>query len=113
LAYDVAKAALKALGKGLAMEFGPRGVRVTTVSPGPIRTAIWEAPDGVGGKLAAAAGVPQADFLAQLPATMGMVSGRMAEPEEVAALITFLLSDVAASISGSDHRIDGGIIRTA
>jgi NAD(P)-dependent dehydrogenase (short-subunit alcohol dehydrogenase family) len=113
LAYDVAKAALKAFGKGLATEFGPRGVRVTTVSPGPIRTAIWEAPDGVGAKLAAAAGVPQEDFLAQLPAMMGMVTGRIAEPEEIAALITFLLSDVAASITGSDHLIDGGIIRTS
>jgi len=113
LAYNVAKAALKAFGKGLAAEFGPQGVRVTTVSPGPVRTAIWERPDGLGGKLAAAAGVPQEDFLAQVPAMMGMLTGRMAEPEEVAALITFLLSDVAASITGSDHLIDAGIVRAA
>jgi NAD(P)-dependent dehydrogenase (short-subunit alcohol dehydrogenase family) len=113
LAYNVAKAALKAFGKGLAAEFGPRGVRVTTVSPGPVRTAIWEGPDGIGAKLAAAAGVPHQEFLADVPAMMGTVTGRITEPEEVADLITFLLSDAAGNITGSDHLIDGGIIRVA
>ena len=111
LAYNVAKAALKAFSKGLADEFGPQGVRVTTVSPGPTRTDLWEGPDGA--QLAAAVGVPHQDLLAQLPAMMGMVTGRITEPEEVAALITFLLSDVAGNITGSDHLIDGGLIRTA
>jgi len=50
------------LSKGLTDEFGPRGVRVTTVSPGPIRTAMWESADGFGGKLAEATGVSQADL---------------------------------------------------
>jgi NAD(P)-dependent dehydrogenase (short-subunit alcohol dehydrogenase family) len=113
LAYNVAKAALKAFGKGLATEFGPLGVRVTTVSPGPVRTAVWEGPDSLGAQFAAAAGVSQQAFLAQVPAMMGMVTGRIAEPEEVAALITFLLSNVAGSITGSDHLIDGGLVRTA
>jgi len=93
------------LSKGLADEFGPRGVRVTTVSPGPIRTAMWESADGFGGKLAEATGVSQADLLAQVPQIMGMRTGRIAEPAEVAALITFLLSDAAGSITGSDHLI--------
>jgi NAD(P)-dependent dehydrogenase (short-subunit alcohol dehydrogenase family) len=52
-AYSAAKAALTALGKSLAEEFGPRGVRVNTVSPGVVRTATWENPEGFGAKVAA------------------------------------------------------------
>ncbi|MCP2334891.1 SDR family oxidoreductase [Actinomadura rupiterrae] len=110
--YTVAKAGLTALTKVLAEEFGPQGVRVNTVSPGPVRTAIWEDPDGFGARLAESFDVPHADFLAQVPATLGMTTGRITEPEEVAALITFLLSDIATSITGSDHLIDGGIVKT-
>ncbi|MFC4913114.1 oxidoreductase [Actinomadura gamaensis] len=114
IAYTVAKAGLTAFGKALAEEYGPRGVRVNTVSPGPVRTAIWEAEDGFGARLAESFGVPHADFLAQVPATLGMTTGRLTEPEEVAALITFLLSDAAApSVTGSDHLIDGGAVKTA
>jgi NAD(P)-dependent dehydrogenase (short-subunit alcohol dehydrogenase family) len=113
LAYDTAKAALKALGRGLAKELGPQGIRIATVSPGPTRTSIWNAPDGPGAKLASAVGVPHAEFIAQVPSRMGMVTGRMVEPAEVAELITFLLSERAASMTGSDHLIDGGAIRGA
>ncbi len=113
LAYNVAKAALRALGKGLAEEFSPQGVRVITVTPGPTRTDVWESPDGLGAKFAAAAGAPQDQFLAHVPNMLGMLTGRLAEPHEVAALITFLLSPLAASITGSDHRIDGGAVKTA
>jgi NAD(P)-dependent dehydrogenase (short-subunit alcohol dehydrogenase family) len=44
---------------------------------------------------------------------LGMLTGRLAEPDEIAALIAFVLSPLAASITGSDHRIDGGAIKTA
>jgi NAD(P)-dependent dehydrogenase (short-subunit alcohol dehydrogenase family) len=113
LAYNVAKAALKALGKGLAEEFGPQGVRVATVTPGPTRTDVWESPDGLGAKFAAAAGAPPDQFVSQVPAMFGMLTGRLTEPDEVAALISFLLSPIAASITGSDHRIDGGAVKIA
>jgi NAD(P)-dependent dehydrogenase (short-subunit alcohol dehydrogenase family) len=113
LAYNVAKAALKAFGRGLATELGPSGVRVVTVSPGPTRTSMWEGDCGLGAQLAAALGTPQDAIVAGAPEQIGMVTGRLAEPAEVADLISYLLSPRAASITGSDHLIDGGAIRTA
>ena len=114
LAYNVAKAALRAFSRGLADEFGPQGVRVTTVTPGPTRTSVWEGPDSLGATMSAAAGVTQQQLLDQVPARMGMLTGRFAEPEEVASLIVYLLSPpLAASITGSDHRVDGGAVKVA
>ena len=110
--YTTAKAALTAFGKALAEEFGPRGVRVNTVSPGPVRTAMWEAHDGYGAQLAAAYGIDREQLVAGLPASMGMTTGRLVEPSEVAALIAYLASPPAASITGTDHVIDGGAIKT-
>jgi NAD(P)-dependent dehydrogenase (short-subunit alcohol dehydrogenase family) len=110
LAYNTAKAALMAFSKGLATEVAPHGVRVNTVSPGPVRTAVWEGPAGLGARLADAAGVPQEAFVSGLPAAMNIPTGRIGEPDEVAALITFLLSPVAGSVTGSNHRIDGGLV---
>ncbi|GAA4889812.1 oxidoreductase [Streptomyces coeruleoprunus] len=112
VAYSAAKAALAALGKSLAEEFGPQGVRVNTVSPGVVRTSIWEDPDGFGGKVAAGAGAEHAEFLRRIPEAFSITTGRMTEPQEVAALIAFLLSDVAGNINGADHVIDGGTVKT-
>ncbi|GAA1010387.1 3-oxoacyl-ACP reductase [Acrocarpospora pleiomorpha] len=111
--YTTAKAALTAFGKALAEEFGPAGVRVNTVSPGPVRTAMWESPDGYGAQLAASLGLAREQLVAGLPATMGMTTGRLVEPAEVAALVAYLASPLAASTTGADHIIDGGAIKTA
>lgn len=111
LAYNVAKAALTAFSHGLAVELGAVGIRVNTVSPGPTRTAMWESPDGLGGQLAAAMDAPIDAICAGAPAQIGMVTGRMSEPEEVADLITYLLSPRAANITGADYLIDGGATR--
>lgn len=113
IAYSTAKAALTAFGKALSEEFGPRGVRVNTVSPGVVRTAIWEDPNGFGGRVAAAAGVDHTEFVARIPQSFGIASGRITEPGEVAALIAFLLSDAAGNIMGADHVIDGGTLKSA
>lgn len=106
LAYNVAKAALKAFGRGLATELGPQGVRVLTVTPGPTRTAMWE-------QMSQLTGAPLEAVVAGIPQQLGMVTGRMSEPSEVADLIAFLLSPRASNITGSDHLIDGGAIRSA
>ncbi|MFI0237877.1 SDR family NAD(P)-dependent oxidoreductase [Streptomyces sp. NPDC016845] len=111
--YTTAKAALTAFGKALAEEFGPHGVRVNTVSPGPVRTDLWESPTGYGAELAGAMGIPHPDLIANLPGATGMLIDRLVEPDEVAALITYLTSPRAAAITGSDHLIDGGAVKTA
>ncbi|MER5620325.1 oxidoreductase [Streptosporangium sp. NPDC002544] len=111
--YTTAKSALTAFGKALNDEFGPKGVRVNTVSPGPVRTSLWEGPASYGAELAKAIGVPHEDLLRLLPAQMGMTTGRFAEPAEVATLVAYLASPLAASIAGADYLIDGGAIKTA
>ncbi|NUR90078.1 MAG: SDR family oxidoreductase [Nonomuraea sp.] len=112
ITYTTSKSALTAFGKAVAEEFGPQGVRVNTISPAAVRTAMWEAPDGYGAALAARNGVPQELLLAGLPSTMGMTTGNLVEPSEVAALVTYLASPHAASITGADYLIDGGSIKT-
>ncbi|WP_131736121.1 SDR family NAD(P)-dependent oxidoreductase [Actinomadura roseirufa] len=103
--YAVPKAALTAWSKALAEEFGPQGVRVNTISPGPVRTAFWDV-------MAGAYGSDPAELLSQLPAMAGMLTGKVIEPEEVATLIAFLASDHARSIVGADQLIDAGAIKT-
>ncbi|NUR28570.1 MAG: SDR family oxidoreductase [Catenulispora sp.] len=111
--YAEAKAALTQLGKRLSEELAPRGVRVNTVSPGPVATPLWTDPAGFGGKVAEAVGVPHAEFLDAIPQRFGASSGRITTAEEVADLVVFLLSERAANIHGTDHVIDGGILKAA
>jgi NAD(P)-dependent dehydrogenase (short-subunit alcohol dehydrogenase family) len=111
--YSEAKAALTALSKRLSEEFGPRGVRVNTVSPGVVGSPLWRDPNGFGAKVAAANGLGLQELLAAIPEQVGIASGRITEPEEVAALVVFLVSGAAANIVGADVVIDGGTIKTS
>ncbi|MDQ3790744.1 MAG: SDR family oxidoreductase [Actinomycetota bacterium] len=110
--YGTAKAALTNLSKALAEEFGLRGLRVLTVTPGPTRTQNWADPEGYAGRLAAESGEPLAEFLAKAPARMGITTGRFTEPEETAALVAFLASPRAANLTAADYLADGGAIKT-
>lgn len=111
--YAAAKAALTNLTKALAEEFGPQGVRVNTISPGPVRTDIWEGDGGFGHTLAGAmAGGDHAGFLEGFPGMAGMTVGRFTEPDEVATLTVLLSSERVGSLSGSDWVIDGGMLKS-
>jgi NAD(P)-dependent dehydrogenase (short-subunit alcohol dehydrogenase family) len=112
LDYNTAKAALRALGKGLSAEFAALGVRVCTLTPGPTLThAIWQAEDGFGAALARAQGIDHQELLAQVPAQMGMATGRFLTPEEIAFHVAVLLSPQAAGTVGTDTIVDGGALR--
>ncbi|HEX2143321.1 MAG TPA: oxidoreductase [Glycomyces sp.] len=113
MGYAEAKAALTMFSKRLSEEVAPLGVRVNTVSPGVIGSPLWRDEERFGGKVAEAFGVPHADLLEAIPGRFGIASGRIGEPEEVADLVAFLLSDRAANIHGADHVIDGGTLKAA
>ncbi|MBD9657407.1 SDR family oxidoreductase [Pseudomonas sp. PDM12] len=109
-AYAAAKAALTTYSKSLAREVTPKGVRVLSVAPGWIET---EASMAFAGRLAEQAGTDyQGGRQIVMDAIGGIPLGRPATPQEVADLIVFLASPRAASVSGSEHRIDGGTIST-
>ncbi|MQA78935.1 MAG: SDR family oxidoreductase [Streptosporangiales bacterium] len=108
--YSAAKAALSNFTKSLAEELGPQGIRVNTVSPGPVRTPMWTGPGGFGHLFAAQADTTVDDVMDRvLPESMGITTGRVSEPREVADLVAFLASRRAANITGADHVIDGGM----
>jgi NAD(P)-dependent dehydrogenase (short-subunit alcohol dehydrogenase family) len=113
LDYGAAKAALLNLCKSLAQEFGPQGIRVNAVSPGPVGTDLWLGPQGVAQTVATAKGVDKEAAVKGVLASLGGVAtGRLTTPEEVATLAVLLASPLTANVTGSNFVIDGGLIKT-
>ena len=108
--YSAAKAALRNFSKALSKEVGRQGIRVNSVSAGPVSTGLWLGEHGVAATVAAAhGGAPDA---IQSQAVQETATGRFTAPEEVADLIVFLASDRAANITGADYVIDGGLTQS-
>ncbi|MGK5682594.1 SDR family NAD(P)-dependent oxidoreductase [Actinoplanes sp. URMC 104] len=105
--YGAAKAALVNFGKALSKQVGPRGVRVNTISPGPVGTDLWLGAGGVADVLGEAAGRAPGDVAEA--AVAGTATGRFTRPEEVADLVLLLASGRAGNIAGADVLIDGGL----
>lgn len=95
--YSAAKAGVLSLTQSLAVQYGPHGVRVNSVSPGSIATSAWKR------------------RLKREPDTFDKAKrwypmGQIGTPEDVAEAVGFLLSDKARWITGTDLRVDGGLL---
>ena len=111
--YGAAKAALVNLSKALAQEFGPKGIRVNCVSPGPVSTDLWLGENGVAQTVAKATGVDRDTARETIVASIGgFATGRLTTPEEVATLVVMLASERTANVTGVNYLIDGGLIKT-
>lgn len=88
--YAASKAAMVGLGRSCAIELAPRGITVNIVSPGATDTPMLKDPK-------------RANVAPKMPPI-----GRLVKPQEVAALVSFLLSDNAASITGQEILVCGG-----
>jgi NAD(P)-dependent dehydrogenase (short-subunit alcohol dehydrogenase family) len=111
--YGVAKAGVANLTKSLAQEFGPSGIRVNAISPGPVETDLWLGDHGVAATVAAMTGVDSDTARERVIAGIGgFATGRFTRPEEVAALAVMLASDRLGNVTGENVVIDGGLIKT-
>jgi NAD(P)-dependent dehydrogenase (short-subunit alcohol dehydrogenase family) len=108
--YGAAKAALLNVAKSLSQELGPKGVRVTSVSPGQVSTDLWLGEHGVAETVGRATGIG-ADAVRE-QAVAGIPTGRFSTPREVATLVAMLASPRTANVNGSNWVIDGGLIKT-
>jgi NAD(P)-dependent dehydrogenase (short-subunit alcohol dehydrogenase family) len=108
--YSATKAALANLAKSVSKEFGPKGIRVNTISPGPVATDLWLSDHGIAAQFAAAGGATPDEVVGSV--VSGSATGRFTTPQEVADLAVFLASDRSTNITGSDIRIDGGYVTT-
>lgn len=91
-AYGMSKSAVQGIGRGLARDFGARGITVNVVQPGPVDTDMNPA------------GGPMAKMMHS-----GMAIKRHATADEVASLVLYLASPAAAMITGTTQTIDGGV----
>jgi NAD(P)-dependent dehydrogenase (short-subunit alcohol dehydrogenase family) len=97
--YDAAKWGVVGMGKSMAVELGPQGIRVNAISPGLLNTQIWQDLQGA---------APSAEECLQYW-RQNIPIGRVIEPEEIGELAAFLLCDRAASITGANMFADGGM----
>lgn len=101
-AYSASKGGVSALVRSLALDYAPHGVRVNAIVPGATETPLMWA--GMAG-----------DEIAPARERIGgqIVMGRLAEPPEIAAGVTWLLSEAASYVTGSHLVVDGGLLARA
>jgi len=107
-AYSVTKAAQLSLSRVFADRHAADGVLVNALAPGAVASPLWTAPGGLAEQAARARGISAAEALDAQRAKIPL--GRLAEPEEIAAVIVFLCSQRASTVSGAAWSADGGTV---
>lgn len=93
--YAAAKGAVEQITRQLAKEFGPKKITINTVAPGPVNTELFT----VGKTEQQIAAITQMNSF-----------GRLGEPEDIANVVDFLVSDQAAWVTGQTLRVNGGYV---
>ncbi len=108
--YGAAKAAFVNVVKSLSQELGPAGIRITSVSPGPVATDLWLGEHGVAETVGSATGKGADAVRDQMAANMP--TGRFTTPREVATVVALLASPRMANATGANWVLDGGLVKT-
>ena len=106
--YSVTKAAVLSLSRLVADLYAGDGIRCNAVAPGPTATEAWLADGGLADQQAERTGKGRAEVLEAVG--KGRPLGRLAEPEEIAAVVAFLCSDRASYVTGAAWSADGGTV---
>jgi NAD(P)-dependent dehydrogenase (short-subunit alcohol dehydrogenase family) len=106
--YSVTKAAVLSLSRLVADLYARAGIRCHAVTPGPTATQAWLGDGGLADQQAERSGKSRDEALAAVGA--GRPLGRLAQPEEIAAVIVFLCSDRASFVTGAAWSADGGTV---
>jgi NAD(P)-dependent dehydrogenase (short-subunit alcohol dehydrogenase family) len=106
--YSVTKAAVLSLSRLVADLYAGDGIRCNAVAPGPTATEAWLGEGGLGDQQAGRTGKTRAEVLEAVG--KGRPLGRLAEPEEIAAVIAFLCSERASYVTGAAWSADGGTV---
>jgi len=109
-AYAVTKAAQLSLSRVFADRYAADAVLVNSVAPGAVSSPLWTAPGGLAEQAAAAKGITRQEALEAQAAKIPL--GRMASAEEIAAVIVFLCSERASTVTGAAWSADGGTVAT-
>jgi len=109
-AYAVTKAAQLSLSRVFADRHAADGVLVNAVAPGAVSSPLWTGDGGLADQAAQAKGTTRDEALAAQAAKIPL--GRMAEPEELAAVIALLCSPRSSAVTGAAWSADGGTVQT-
>jgi NAD(P)-dependent dehydrogenase (short-subunit alcohol dehydrogenase family) len=110
--YGAAKAALNHISKAVSEEYGAQGIRVNTISPGPVLTDWWTKPGGAADVISGMAGADREAVISQVaPSMMKLTTGRLVHPQEIADVVALLASPRSGSTTGAEFAIDGGFLK--